>query len=639
MFIKRICFFVFAIILSINLKAQMSTSESLDFALQTLEEREEFYFRFEISGIEDLPALQELAKTISIDGMDGYTIFAYANPEEFDFFLEYEYDFEPVYDYYFQPKNLTMATTVAQMANWDRYPTFAVYEQMMNDFVTDYPGMARLDTIGFSVNGYPILCIAISQNVNTPTDKPKFWWSSTMHGDELAGYVILLRLADYLLSNYGTNPDVTNLVDNVYIYVDPLANPDGTYYNSPGYVNVANSRRNNANNVDINRNYPYIQGASPTTQIEALIAMDYAQEHGFTMSANAHGGIELINYPWDFWTSAQNPHADDNWWQYVSYLYAGLAQANSPAGYFTGQGDGVTHGGDWYVVDGSRQDWMNYYSNVREVTLELHDTKKLPAADLPAFWNYNRQAIIEYTEQILYGIRGIISDACNGNPIVGAKVEIIGHDKDNSEVYSFPPIGNYHRLIYEGTYQVTFSADGYQDFVTTVEVENDATVRLDVQMMPDGVAIPDFTADQTNIFTGSSVTFTNNTSGAVESWNWSFPGGNPGSSVAENPGAVSYENPGFYDVSLSIESLDCVVPIVKTEYIKVYEPEAPIADFIADNTNIPAGTGVNFTDISQNVPNDWEWYFEGGTPSTSSEQHPSVTYNTPGTYDLSSSYK
>ena len=616
--------------------ANTQNFEHINFANEQLQSRGEFYFSFDIGHIEDKHSLMsELTRIISIDGYKNEKVFAYANAEEFNQFLTYNLNFEPVFDYYNQTKALTMATTVAQMANWDRYPTFAVYAQMMNNFATDYPNLTRLDTIGFSVNGYPILCLVISSNVNVPADKPKFWWSSTMHGDELAGYILLLRLADYLLSNYGTNTQVTNLVDNIYIYIDPLANPDGSYYNSAGYTNIENSRRNNANDFDLNRNYPPIIGTGQTIQVETQSAMTYASQQGFTMSANGHGGIELINYPWDFWTSSQNPHPDDNWWQYVSYLYAGLAQANSPAGYFTGQGDGVTHGGDWYVVAGGRQDFMNYYRNIREVTLEWSTTKKLGVEYLNAYWNYNRQALLDYTQQVLYGFRGVITDACTGDPIHGVKVEILDHDKDNSHVYSFSPVGNYHRLIYQGNYNVKFSLDGYQDFVTNLSVFNNQSTRLDVTMFPIGVAVPDFIASETDLFEAGTVSFTNNTSIPATSYIWSFPGGSPASFSGENPPAITYNDAGFFDVTLGIMSMDCEIDITKNEYIKVYAPVEPVADFVADNTVISAGNSVIFSDLSANIPNQWHWQFEGGVPSVSSQQNPVVTYNYPGTYNVS----
>ncbi|HNQ67866.1 MAG TPA: PKD domain-containing protein [Bacteroidales bacterium] len=60
----------------------------------------------------------------------------------------------------------------------------------------------------------------------------------------------------------------------------------------------------------------------------------------------------------------------------------------------------------------------------------------------------------------------------------------------------------------------------------------------------------------------------------------------------------------------------------------------PTADFSADQTVVVAGTTVNFSDASSGVPEDWTWTFEGGDPATSDIYNPSVTYNTPGTYDV-----
>ncbi|MCB2222355.1 MAG: S8 family serine peptidase [Bacteroidetes bacterium] len=61
----------------------------------------------------------------------------------------------------------------------------------------------------------------------------------------------------------------------------------------------------------------------------------------------------------------------------------------------------------------------------------------------------------------------------------------------------------------------------------------------------------------------------------------------------------------------------------------------PIANFIADSTDIVEGDTVHFTDLSQNNPTGWEWHFEGGNPETSTEQNPIVVYNTAGIYDVS----
>ena len=61
--------------------------------------------------------------------------------------------------------------------------------------------------------------------------------------------------------------------------------------------------------------------------------------------------------------------------------------------------------------------------------------------------------------------------------------------------------------------------------------------------------------------------------------------------------------------------------------------ETPDADFTADETQIPAGCGISFTDLSTGIPTEWSWTFEGGTPAVSSEKNPQdIVYLTPGTY-------
>ena len=75
---------------------------------------------------------------------------------------------------------------------------------------------------------------------------------------------------------------------------------------------------------------------------------------------------------------------------------------------------------------------MNYYRYIQEVTLELSDTKTLGTEYLNTYWGYNKDAMLLYMEQVLYGLRGVVTDACTGTPLGNVKVEIVGHYKDNS---------------------------------------------------------------------------------------------------------------------------------------------------------------------------------------------------------------
>ncbi|MFA5417038.1 MAG: PKD domain-containing protein [Bacteroidales bacterium] len=62
---------------------------------------------------------------------------------------------------------------------------------------------------------------------------------------------------------------------------------------------------------------------------------------------------------------------------------------------------------------------------------------------------------------------------------------------------------------------------------------------------------------------------------------------------------------------------------------------APVADFEAEQLIIPVGCDNSFTSLSQGPPATYEWTFEGGSPSTSTEKNPSdILYSSEGTYDV-----
>ena len=60
----------------------------------------------------------------------------------------------------------------------------------------------------------------------------------------------------------------------------------------------------------------------------------------------------------------------------------------------------------------------------------------------------------------------------------------------------------------------------------------------------------------------------------------------------------------------------------------------PTANFRADNLQVLLGGQIKFTDLSGGFPTKWDWTFEGGTPATSTDQNPTVTYNQPGKFKI-----
>ncbi len=438
---------------------------------------QEYIFKFRIDTKEEFKKLNQI---VSID--HGYGIgevVAYAGPRQFKEFLKLGYDFEFL-EHPSKGKDLTMATDISQMINWNRYPTHDVYIEMMNKFAEDYPDICRIETIGNSVDGREIKVLKISDNPDVNENEPEFFYTGQMHGDEIVAYILFLRVADYLLKNYNKDQRITDLVNNTEIWINPVSNPDGTY--AGGDNTVSGATRSNANFEDLNRSFPNpVSVPGNTGEPEVQMMISFADNHNFVLAANGHSGIELVNYPWDTWESNEKTHADNDWFDFISYNYANTVHDNAPSSYFQGQGDGVTHGGDWYVALGTRQDYMTYYKNCREVTLEFSNSKMLDVNLLPAHWDYNKDAMIGYIEETLTGIRGIVTDGSGNN--INAIVSISGHDYDNSEVISESETGNYHRMIENGTYNLTFSADGYSDVVVNnVNVVTGEITILDVEL-------------------------------------------------------------------------------------------------------------------------------------------------------------
>ncbi len=146
----------------------------------------------------------------------------------------------------------------------------------------------------------------------------------------------------------------------------------------------------------------------------------------------------------------------------------------------------------------------------------------------------------------------------------------------------------------------------------------------------DGTLIGDFVGYPTSGAVPLTVNFTDLSIGAT-SWSWNF--GDSGTSTLKNP-THTYNAVGVYTVSLTVSNASGSDIITKADYITVTPPAAPVAAFTASATNITVGSSVTFTEQSANNPTSWSWTFEGGTPAASTDRNPTVTYNTPGTFDV-----
>lgn len=441
--------------------------------LKAVTERGQAEVVIKVSGVDDI---RRLSRDYSIRSAGEREVSLLLSPLTVERFISegrnYLLKEEPVI------KGEMTAVSMAKAMEWDTYPTFPQYDSIVHSFASLYPSLCRLDTIGTSVNGKPVFVLKISDDCQTDEQEPEVFYSSTIHGDETSGFILMLRLADYLLRNYGAENRVTGLVDNLEIWINPLANPDGTYRN--GDV-ISSPVRFNAAGYDLNRNFPDPEGPQVARQKETIDMMKFMSERRFVLSANFHSGEEVVNYPWDRWPYE---HADENWFYTVSREWADTAHLHSPAGYMDYLDNGVTRGYDWYSIFGGRQDYITYNLHGREITVELDEDYITPTAELDNLWEYNYRSMLGWLENALYGIRGIISDKYTGRP-VPAIISVDGHDKDNSHVLSDTASGVFTRLIYEGVYDLSLSAAGYRDTViSNINVVKGVRNEIEIQMTP-----------------------------------------------------------------------------------------------------------------------------------------------------------
>ena len=366
---------------------------------------------------------------------------------------------------------LFFATAKAQ--SWDSYPSYETYVEYMQQTAQKHKDICRLDTIGTSVEGRLLLCMKISNDLNGKNNKPKFFYSAAMHGNELTGAIMLLRLIDTLVTNSNFTATNSAFPD---VYICPYANPDGTWHG--GNSTISGAMRYNANYVDLNRNYPDIRTGKNSDgenrQAETQAFMTYQEKEKFNMSCNLHTGSEVFNYPWDSYRSSKNKHADDEWFKQLGKDFVSSLNDDKGTYFKDVNNSGIVEGGDWYVIYGSRQDWSTYFAHCREVTLELSMDYTPKANTLDDYWYKLKNSLFTFFDYCYYGFEGVVTDSITGKPLNNVMITIDNYDKDSSQVITNQN-GYYIRPILSGSYSVTFSLDGYNFKTLNINTANNLT--------------------------------------------------------------------------------------------------------------------------------------------------------------------
>jgi hypothetical protein len=145
--------------------------------------------------------------------------------------------------------------------------------------------------------GYDMMVLRLTSS-STPSPKPALFINSAIHAREYATAEITTRFAELLANGYGTDPDVTWILDHNEVHFMLHANPDGRKLAEAGQLWRKNTNQNycgatsNNRGADLNRNFPFqwgccggssaapcdgtFRGAAPASEPEVQATRDYA---------------------------------------------------------------------------------------------------------------------------------------------------------------------------------------------------------------------------------------------------------------------------------------------------------------------------------------------------------------------------
>ena len=112
-----------------------------------------------------------------------------------------------------------------------RFDTCYRYDDLtriLRAYAEEYPNLARIESIGTSHEGRDVWLLTVTSSATGPdTEKPAFWVDGNIHASEVSPSTAVLYLLHTLVTQYGSDPDVTRALDSRAFYLCPRVNPDG----------------------------------------------------------------------------------------------------------------------------------------------------------------------------------------------------------------------------------------------------------------------------------------------------------------------------------------------------------------------------------------------------------------------------
>jgi predicted deacylase len=188
---------------------------------------------------------------------------------------------------------LTISSAMAGDLTFDRYHTQDEINQYMIQEATSHPDLVQRKQLGTSAQGREISYVILAKG----TPSQSIYINGTHHGDEWSATESVIGLIDYLIAQKDT-PEVSQILSNYAIYIQPLVNPDG---------HQAHTREDSFGN-DPNRDYSYPQrtDANSFKTKEIQLVKSLVDQVHFRAAAAYHSGIEEVLWSWCY-TSKSTP--------------------------------------------------------------------------------------------------------------------------------------------------------------------------------------------------------------------------------------------------------------------------------------------------------------------------------------------
>lgn len=338
----------------------------------------------------------------------------------------------------FQPEQLyaSIAQEDEVFRHLPGFDEFHTYEEIRDDFyalAAAYPDITLFEHLGYSVQNRELFALKITDNPQIEEDEPEVVFWGCIHGNEYTSAEIPYLYAIYLCQNYGIDPQVTQYVENNEIWCIPMINPDGR----------ANGSRYNANGIDLNREFGYNWdgwGSSPFpfSQVESRAVREFCLDNNVSLSIVYHCSGDEFYHPWGYF-----PHDAPD---YGVLTRVGERYANAASYAFMSSFAS-------YQTHGEVLDWAYGCFGGLSYTAEVSSS----SSAVPYTFERNQTGMNIFCELAGEGLHGNVTDAQTGEP-VWAAVWICGNP---IPAYTDPELGDLHRLVLPGTYDLTVWANGY----------------------------------------------------------------------------------------------------------------------------------------------------------------------------------